>query len=87
MFSRMRSEGFSFLSGGLGAGPCSFRLEMGPFMDVHSRDVPDALCPYDWRGSASCGRRFVLRCRGDFRGGRCVGGAVPLGVHSVAELA
>ena len=59
-------------SGGLKTGPCSFRLlkrdrgRSRPY--AHGRDMPDALCHWDWRG------------------GRRVGSAVPLGVHSVAEL-
>ena len=43
------------------------------------RVVSDALCGCDWRR--------VALCRCDWRGGRRVGSAVPLGVHSVAGLA
>ena len=76
--SRMRSEVFSFLSGGLGA--CSFRLlkwdRSRTFTRVHACDMPDALVAVPWglvRG-VSFWVCLVSLCREDLSGARCLGG-------------
>ena len=93
------SEGFSFLSGGLGAGRFGFGNGI-----VHGRGT-DSVCPMRCalrigvdRGPLGgdlshcavgiCGGRVASDplCRWHWLGGRRVGGGVPLGAHSVAEL-
>ena len=61
----MPSEGFLFLSGGLGGGPCSRRVR--PSVRERPRAfacVPEALCRWDWRGKVSRLARLVVVSRG-----------------------
>ena len=88
----MRSEGFWFLSGGLGAGPCS---GLGNAF-VHGREtflkrlrdvceVPDVLCPYNCPVSGLSGGSVTSLCRGDWSAASRVRCAVPLGLAGRAS--
>ena len=62
-------------------------LDMGSGAFTHVRDMPDALCPWDWPGSGLSGGSLSCCAVGISGEGRGVGDAVRLGVQSVAGLA